>query len=161
MMSFYLPFIIGIILLIGISVYSLFWFTKKKTNSVRKKILNGTKPYLAHWIYNGSINFASYQNKGSALSWYKKKLVNVKEVFICPDGVLIDDVIFYSWNRFAYFKELLITNGDPPCIFIKIEFSAGETETVAEFQIPIPLGKEQEAESVLDTLYGIVKFSYS
>lgn len=160
MMSFYLPFIIGILLLIGISIYSLFWFTKKKTNSVRKKIFSGDKPYLSHWCYDDSINFASFQGRASALSWYRKKLEHVKEVYICPDGVLIGDVIFYSWNRFAYFKELKITNGNPACIFVKIEFSAGETETIAEFQIPIPPGKEQEAEEVLDTLYGIVRFCY-
>lgn len=159
-MSLYLPFIIGIILIIGIAIYSLFWFTKRKTNSVRKKILSGDKAYLAHWTYDDSINFASFQGKGSALSWYKKKLVDVKEVFICPDGVLIGDVIFYSWNRFAYFKQLEITSESPPCILFKIEFSAGETETIAEFQVPIPKGKEQEAETVLDALYGIVRFSY-
>lgn len=147
-------------MLIGISIYSIFWFTKKKTNSVRKKILSGDKAVLAHWMYDDSIQFASFQVKGSALSWYKKKLEHVKEVYICPDGVLIGDVIFYNWNRLAYFKELTITNGNPACIFIKIEFSAGETETIAEFQIPIPSGKEQEAEAVLDTLYGIVRFSY-
>lgn len=160
MMRFYLPFIIGIIFIIGIAVYSLFWFTKKNTNSVRKQILAGEKDFLAHWTYDDSINFASFQGRGSALSWYKKKLTNVKEVYICPDGVLIGDVIFYNWNRFAYFKALEITNGSPACIFVKIEFSAGETETIAEFQIPIPPGKEQEAEAVLDTLYGIVRFIY-
>lgn len=159
-MSFYLPFLIGIILLIGITIYSLFWFTKQKTNSVRKKILSGDKSFLAHWQYDGTINFASFQGRGSALSWYKKKLTDVKEVYICPDGVLIGDVIFYSWNRFAYFKQLEIISESPACILFKIEFSAGETETIAEFQVPIPHGKEQEAETVLDALYGIVRFSY-
>jgi hypothetical protein len=159
-MSFYLPFLIGFILLIAISIYSIFWFTNKKTNSVRRKLLNGEKTYLVHWIYPDAIDFASFQGRDSALSWYKNKLKNISEVFICPDGVLIGDVIFYSWNRFAYFKKLEITSGEPACIFFKIEFLAGETNTVAEFFVPIPDGKEREAEDVLDALYGIDRFNY-
>ncbi|AGK53852.1 hypothetical protein [Bacillus sp. 1NLA3E] len=159
-MSFYLPFIIGFILLMGLIVYSIVWYTKKKTQKVRSKILSGEKSFLVHWTYDDTINIAEFQGIGSALFWYKKKLSDCKEVYICSDGILLGNVIFYSWNQFSKFKQLRIKTGNPPCIQFKIEFSAGESETIAEFFIPIPQGKQQEAESVLNTLYGMVQIDF-
>jgi hypothetical protein len=144
----------------GIIVYSMTWYTKKKTRTVRSKLLNGNKTFLVHWRYDDTINIAEYQGIGSALFWYKKKLADCKEVYICSDGILLGNVIFYSWDRFSRFKQLRIKTGNPPCIQFKIEFSAGESETIAEFFIPIPPGKEAEAKSALDILYGMVQFDY-
>lgn len=156
-MSFYLPFILGFIILLAITIYFSFWLSKRKTIAVRKEIFNGSRKFLIHWTYN-SMNFGDFQGKGSAFNFYKKKLSNVKEVYICEDGILVGDVIFYSWNRFAEFKKLEITTDNPPCILFKIEYEVGDTSSIAEFSIPIPAGKVHEAESVLQTLYGIVRF---
>lgn len=156
-MVFFLTFFIGIILVIGIIFYLIFGYTNKKTFAVRSQILSGTKTFLAHWKYD-NINIADYQPFGSGLTLYKKKLADVKEIYICSDGILFGDVVFYSWNRLATFKKLEIKAGNPFSIHFKIEYGSGDSETINEFYIPIPEEKELEAKSVVDTLSGFVQF---
>lgn len=155
-MNFYLPVLIGVISLLGISFYSIFLFTSKRSRKVKEQILNGNKQYIVHWIYSPNVDLFSFQKKGSPLRFYKKKLSNIHEIYICSDGVLFGDVLFYDWGRFAKYKKLAITTDQPPCIQFKIEFGDFDTATIVEFFIPIPKGKELEAVSVVKSLYGKV-----
>ncbi|MDP4084903.1 MAG: hypothetical protein Q8934_09840 [Bacillota bacterium] len=152
-MGFYLPVIISFISLLGITFYSIFFFTKKKTRLIRNQILSGRKPFLAHWTYE-SANIGALQGKGSPFKFYKQKLSVIKEIYICTDGILFGDSLFYDWGHFAKYKKLAITTDTPPCLQFKIEFGTFDTETLVEFLIPIPEGKELEAISVVNSLYG-------
>lgn len=155
-MSFYLPVIISIISLLGISFYSVFLFTRKSTKKVRQQILNGKKPFLAHWTYP-LVNISALQEKGSPFRFYGRQLSEIKELYICSDGILFGDVLFYDWGRFAKYKKLAITTEQPPCLQFNIEFGSFDATTVVEFVIPIPPGKELEAVSVMNALYGKVQ----
>jgi hypothetical protein len=158
-MVFWLMVAIGLILLFVGTYYLVLWLNKRDTQLARQKILSGTKPFIAHWTYEAN-QIADVQPKGGTLKVYRKRLPDAKEVYICSDGLLIGDVCFINWKRFAEFQQLEIVSGNPLCILFKIEYEVGESKRVDEFLIPIPLGKEAEAEAVLEELYGIVRWDH-
>jgi hypothetical protein len=155
-MSFYLPFFLTIVVLVALTVLGVIWLDKKETKKAREEILNGTKPFLVHWTYETNA-IANAQMNRSSLLRYKMKLPYVQEIYICDDGILIGDLVFFSWKRFAKFEQLGITNETPPCILFDIEYGAGDTASQAKFLIPIPPGKKHEAEAALKILYEVVR----
>jgi hypothetical protein len=140
------------VLIVGI-IYFIMWSNQQQTKKVRQEIVNGEREYLVHWPYDDSIQFEKFQGNGSAFHYYKKKLPQIKEVYICWDGILLGDVVFYSWAKHTQGVDLVVESGNPSCIKVKIVYAAGDSNTVAEFKVPIPVGKEQEAEAVIARLY--------
>lgn len=143
--------------LLGLIIYFLIrWIDRKKTLAVKKEIDDGTKEFLAHWTYEPN-QIASVQPKGSTLKPYRKKLPQATEVYICSDGVLIGDIIFISWKRFAQFQRLEVYQES---ILFQIEFGFGDSKQIGLFLIPIPREREAEALAVLENLYRVVKWDY-
>jgi hypothetical protein len=141
-----------VVLIVGL-IYFIMWSNNQKTKKVRQEIVNGEREYLVHWQYDDRIQFEKFQDNGSAFRYYKKKLPQIKEVFICWDGILLGDVVFYSWAKHTQGVDLVVESGTPSCIKVKIVYAAGDSNSVAEFKVPIPVGKEQEAEEVIARLY--------
>jgi hypothetical protein len=155
-----MTYVLGILLFIGLIWYFGVYAEKKKTKKVRKQLISGEKSYIVHWTYEMDFNFAEFQAKDNQLRLYKKKLSNVKEVYICNDGILLGEDLYFSWNKYAKFCDLKITMGEPPCIFFHIEYQVGQSKNIVKFSIPIPPERELEAVSVLDHLVGTVRYDY-
>jgi hypothetical protein len=157
---FNMTYVLGILLFGALIWYFGIYAEKRKTKKVRKQLLSGEKSYLVHWTYEKEFDFAEFQASDNELRLFKKKLTNVTEVYICNDGILLGEDLYFSWNKYAKFKELKITMDEPPCILFNIEYQVGQSKNIVKFLIPIPAEKELEAVSVLDHLVGKVKYDY-
>jgi hypothetical protein len=155
-----MTYVLGILLFIGLIWYFGVYAEKKKTKTVRKQLISSEKSYIVHWTYERDFNFAEFQAKDNELRLFKKKLSNVKEVYICNDGILLGEGLYFSWNKYAKFCDLKITLDEPPCIFFHIEYQVGQSKNIVKFSIPIPPERELEAVSVLDHLVGTVRYDY-
>lgn len=143
---------IGLLLLMGALFCLIFWHSHRNAVMVRRAILRGKKRYLIYWAYEPN-QIVSVQKKGSSLRLYRKKLSKVRDVYICEDGILIGDLIFYRWEPSVEFKRVEIARGTPSCIQFMVDYGTGDSRSFAQFWIPIPKGSENEAETVLHMLY--------
>jgi hypothetical protein len=143
----------GIALLCVVLFYFIIWSNKRKTVKVRNKILNGEKRCLVQWRLDEHVNFAGFQKSNGAFRGYKKHLNKVKEIYLCDDGILLDSVLFYSWDRFTKELYLGIQEGNPTCLRVRILYEVGDSSNLVDFLVPITPGKEYEVQDVLDHLY--------
>lgn len=146
--------VFGGIALICIAIfYFIIWLNDRKTVKVRNQILSGEKEYLVQWTLDNHVNFAEFQKGNGAFRGYKKKLHKVKDIYLCYDGILLDSVLFYSWERFVKGLYLGIHEGNPTCLRVRILYEAGDSSTMVDFLVPITSGKESEVQAVIDKLY--------
>jgi hypothetical protein len=143
----------GIALLCVVIFYFIIWLNKRKTAKVRDQILNGEKEYLVRWTLEHHVNFADYQKGNGAFRGYKRKLHEVKDIYLCEDGILLDSVLFYSWDQHTKGLYLGIQEGNPTCLHVRILYEAGDSSNLVDFLVPITPGKEYEVQDVLDQLY--------
>jgi hypothetical protein len=155
-----MTYILGLLLFAGLIWYFGIYVEKKRTKKVRKQLINGEKEFLVHWTYEKDFDFANFQAADNGLRLFKKKLSNVKDVYICQEGILLGEELYFSWEKYAKFIELKITKEEPACIFFFIEYQAGDSRNYVRFLIPIPKDKELEAVMVLDRLIGTVRYEY-
>jgi hypothetical protein len=155
-MTYILGLLLFIVIIWGFGIY----VEKKRTKRVRKQLVNGSRKYIVHWNYEEDLDFAEVQTRDNGLRLSKKKLSNVKDVYICQEGILLGEEVYLSWEKYAKFKELKITNEEPSCIAFLIEYQTEKSSNEVKIFIPIPKEKELEAVLVLDRLIGTVHYEY-
>lgn len=89
---------------------------------------------------------------GSAKSIYAANQAAPGEVFISPTSVYFGNR-YYSWARWARLQKVSLEPGDPSVVQFKYITGSGEQASETEVRVPVPRGREQEAQNLVASFY--------